>query len=86
MFCLPRIYRTKNTWDCQHDICLVTTASAMLFQAPRWVYVLCALGMFFYQTMDSLDGKQCRRTGRSSGIEELFDHGCDSLACCKFSI
>lgn len=34
-----------------------------------------------YQTMDNLDGKQARRTGTSSGLGELFDHGIDSLNC-----
>jgi len=34
---------------------------------------------FFYQLMDNLDGKQARRTGSSSALGELFDHGCDSL-------
>ena len=34
-----------------------------------------------YQTMDNIDGKQARRTGTSSGLGELFDHGIDSLNC-----
>lgn len=34
-----------------------------------------------YQTMDNADGKQARRTGTSSGLGELFDHGIDSLNC-----
>jgi len=29
--------------------------------------------------MDNLDGKQARRTGTSSPLGELFDHGCDAL-------
>eukprot|EP01133_Synstelium_polycarpum_P004279 gene4279-4995_t len=29
--------------------------------------------------MDALDGKQARRTGSSSGLGELFDHGCDAI-------
>jgi len=31
------------------------------------------------QTLDALDGKQARRTGTSSPLGELFDHGCDAL-------
>ncbi|KAI9806929.1 MAG: hypothetical protein M1833_002587 [Piccolia ochrophora] len=31
--------------------------------------------------MDNIDGKQARRTGTSSGLGELFDHGIDSLNC-----
>lgn len=29
--------------------------------------------------MDSIDGKQARRTGTSSPLGELFDHGCDAI-------
>ncbi|KYR02363.1 CDP-alcohol phosphatidyltransferase [Tieghemostelium lacteum] len=48
---------------------------------PTWLYVLCGLSLFFYQTMDNLDGKQARRTNSSSALGQLFDHGCDSLVC-----
>ena len=30
--------------------------------------------------MDALDGKQARRTGCSSPMGEIFDHGCDALS------
>lgn len=39
-----------------------------------------------YQTMDNADGKQARRTGTSSGLGELFDHGIDSLNCTLASL
>jgi len=29
--------------------------------------------------MDALDGKQARRTGNSTPLGELFDHGCDAV-------
>lgn len=48
--------------------------------APRWVYSLCALGLFIYQSLDAIDGKQARRTGSSSPLGELFDHGCDAIS------
>ncbi|KAI8533071.1 hypothetical protein RHMOL_Rhmol11G0267600 [Rhododendron molle] len=32
-------------------------------------------------TFDAVDGKQARRTFSSSPLGELFDHGCDALAC-----
>lgn len=40
--------------------------------------------MYFFrcdalQTLDNLDGKQARRTGSSSPLGLLFDHGCDAL-------
>ena len=31
--------------------------------------------------MDNLDGKQARKTGNSSPVGMLFDHGSDSLVC-----
>ena len=49
-------------------------------EAPRWVYVFSGFCVFFYQTMDALDGKQARRTGCSSPMGEIFDHGCDALS------
>jgi ethanolaminephosphotransferase len=42
-------------------------------------YYFVAFNIWIYQTMDNLDGKQARRTGSSSALGELFDHGCDSL-------
>lgn len=49
-------------------------------QAPCWVYVACAVGLFIYQSLDAIDGKQARRTNSSTPLGELFDHGCDSLS------
>ncbi|XP_005987656.1 choline/ethanolaminephosphotransferase 1b isoform X2 [Latimeria chalumnae] len=49
-------------------------------QAPLWTYLACALGLFIYQSLDAIDGKQARRTNSSSPLGELFDHGCDSLS------
>ncbi|XP_056845852.1 choline/ethanolaminephosphotransferase 2 isoform X1 [Raphanus sativus] len=48
---------------------------------PRWVHFAHGLLLFLYQTFDGLDGKQARRTNSSSPLGELFDHGCDALAC-----
>lgn len=54
------------------------------FQAPLWAYLLCAVGLFVYQSLDAIDGKQARRTNSSSPLGELFDHGCDSLSTGQF--
>ncbi|CAF1041875.1 unnamed protein product [Rotaria sordida] len=58
-------------------------------QCSRWIYFLTALGLFIYQSLDAIDGKQARRTNSQSPLGELFDHGCDSvsavfvtIACC----
>jgi len=58
-------------------------------ECSRWIYFLTAFGLFFYQSLDAIDGKQARRTNSQSPLGELFDHGCDSvsavfvtIACC----
>lgn len=46
-----------------------------------------AAALFFYQTMDCMDGKQARRLGASSPLGQLFDHGCDGLGLlCHHSV
>lgn len=37
------------------------------------------LASFTYIHLDALDGKQARRTGTSSPLGQLFDHGCDCM-------
>ncbi|KAF2754115.1 Choline/ethanolaminephosphotransferase [Pseudovirgaria hyperparasitica] len=54
--------------------------------APSWLYFSFAIGLWMYSTMDNIDGKQARRTGTSSGLGELFDHGIDSLNCTLASL
>jgi len=54
--------------------------------SPRWVYLLNAIGLFVYQSLDAIDGKQARRTGSASPLGELFDHGCDSISTVVVSI
>ncbi|TEB28151.1 cholinephosphotransferase [Coprinellus micaceus] len=46
---------------------------------PRWVYFSWGIGLFLYQTLDAIDGKQARRTGMAGPLGEMFDHGCDAL-------
>ncbi|XP_021243288.1 cholinephosphotransferase 1 isoform X4 [Numida meleagris] len=60
--------QSDNQWPGQHC------------QAPFWAYILGALGLFIYQSLDAIDGKQARRTNSCSPLGELFDHGCDSIS------
>ncbi|KAL2216275.1 sn-1,2-diacylglycerol cholinephosphotransferase [Thermoascus aurantiacus ATCC 26904] len=53
---------------------------------PSWLYYSFAFGVWMYSTLDNVDGKQARRTGTSSGLGELFDHGIDSLNCTLASL
>lgn len=46
---------------------------------PHWIYYYFSVSLWIYSTLDNIDGKQARRTGSSSPLGELFDHGCDSL-------
>ena len=50
---------------------------------PSLAYFVAAALMFVYQTLDAIDGKQARRTGSSSPLGQLFDHGCDAV-CAVF--
>lgn len=45
---------------------------------PEWLSFITFISLFVYQTMDALDGKQARRTGASSPLGQLFDHGVDA--------
>jgi ethanolaminephosphotransferase len=46
---------------------------------PDWVLLLNAYCCAAYYTLDCMDGKQARRTGTSSPLGQLFDHGVDCL-------
>jgi len=47
---------------------------------PLWVPLVSAAAVVSYCHLDCLDGKQARRTGTSSPLGQLFDHGCDALS------
>ncbi|DBA03668.1 TPA: hypothetical protein N0F65_006847 [Lagenidium giganteum] len=57
--------------------------------APRWVYAAAGVALIVYQILDVADGKQARKTGNSSPLGLLFDHGCDALnvvvSACTFA-
>lgn len=46
---------------------------------PDWVVGLAGYCSVAYYTFDCMDGKQARRTGSSSPLGQLFDHGCDCI-------
>jgi ethanolaminephosphotransferase len=48
-------------------------------EVPRWIFLWNAICILLYQTLDNMDGKQARRTGSSSPLGLLFDHGCDAV-------
>lgn len=48
--------------------------------APAWVHIFGGFAIIAYVNLDCMDGKQARRTGSSSPLGQLFDHGCDALS------
>ena len=64
-----------------NDILAVILVPDFRGNGPRWLYFSFAAGLWIYSTLDNCDGKQARRTQRSSPLGELFDHGIDSLNC-----
>ncbi|NWS42892.1 CHPT1 Cholinephosphotransferase, partial [Probosciger aterrimus] len=66
--------------NCLTALPLIAYCPSATEQAPFWAYILGALGLFIYQSLDAIDGKQARRTNSSSPLGELFDHGCDSIS------
>jgi ethanolaminephosphotransferase len=53
--------------------------AAAVAMIPAWVLIFNGLAQMVYYTLDSIDGKQARRTGSSSPLGQLFDHGMDCL-------
>lgn len=51
---------------------------------PAPCFFFAAFCIFVYSTLDAIDGKQARRTGSSSPLGQLFDHGCDSFSVSFF--
>ncbi|KAF7723078.1 hypothetical protein EC973_002362 [Apophysomyces ossiformis] len=66
-------------------ICILFNVATLFYYStelgpcPNWVYYTFGIGLFTYQSLDAIDGKQARRTGASGPLGELFDHGCDAL-------
>eukprot|EP00531_Pseudo-nitzschia_arenysensis_P013038 CAMPEP_0116140300 /NCGR_PEP_ID=MMETSP0329-20121206/13769_1 /TAXON_ID=697910 /ORGANISM="Pseudo-nitzschia arenysensis, Strain B593" /LENGTH=396 /DNA_ID=CAMNT_0003635395 /DNA_START=55 /DNA_END=1245 /DNA_ORIENTATION=- len=50
-----------------------------VFYPPRWIFLWNGIAILVYQTLDNMDGRQARRTGSSSPLGLLFDHGCDAI-------
>ena len=53
---------------------------------PSWVFAYAGFTVFFYLTMDAIDGMQARKTKSSSPLGQLFDHGCDCAITTVFSL
>jgi phosphatidylglycerophosphate synthase len=60
--------------------------SSLFADYPLILYIIAAVGVFMYQTLDALDGKQARRIKAFSPLGQLFDHGCDSFSTASMVI
>lgn len=49
------------------------------YTVPGVIFLLNGVALLLYQTLDNMDGKQARKTGSSSPLGLLFDHGCDAM-------
>lgn len=56
-------------------------AQEFLPPPPGSIFVAAAVALLLYQLLDNLDGHQARRTGTSSPLGLLMDHGCDAVNC-----
>ena len=61
------------------SILSIVYSKCLTAKIPVWLKIVNGITLFFYQTMDNLDGRQARRTSSSSPIGQFFDHGCDAL-------
>ena len=52
----------------------------LLGKVPNWFFFFQAWCYFAYRMLDEMDGKQARRTGNSSPLGLIFDHGCDAFS------
>jgi ethanolaminephosphotransferase len=57
----------------------IATTPEKQYSVPAVIFLLNGFAMLIYQTLDNMDGKQARKTGTSSPLGLLFDHGCDAL-------
>jgi len=62
-----------------HVIILYMTGGTLSGYIPPWLCFLAAFGQLAYMILDNADGKQARKTGSSSPLGLLFDHGCDAM-------
>mmetsp|Transcript_27790 Transcript_27790/g.34333 ORF Transcript_27790/g.34333 Transcript_27790/m.34333 type:complete len:421 (-) Transcript_27790:119-1381(-) len=76
----PNMVTTMGGFQCFISYCVLWYHSPNMDQVvPDWVVLLSGLCTVGYYTFDCMDGKQARRTGTSSPLGQLFDHGFDCL-------
>src|SRR6185369_1587194 len=75
--------RSANTITLLGNLCSVVAfvfcALAPITGASGLAFVLPAIALFMYLSLDNIDGAQARRTGSSSPLGEFLDHWCDAF-------
>jgi len=66
-------------WFWCPGLCEANTELNAAYTVPGAIFLLNGCAMLIYQTLDNMDGKQARKTGSSSPLGLLFDHGCDAV-------
>jgi len=63
-----------------HFTIIFLSGESLSADIPRWLCVVTGICQFLYMHFDNMDGKQARRTGSSSSLGMLYDHGLDSVS------
>ena len=85
----PNLVTTIGGCFCFASFCLSTYYNNLADSSdddsaiPTWLFFWNFFAIATYYTFDCMDGKQARRTGTSSPLGQLFDHGFDSI--CNFA-
>ena len=76
----PNMVTTFGGLHCALSYCILWYYSPNFDRVvPDWTLIVCAACTVGYYTLDCMDGKQSRRTGTSSPLGQLFDHGFDCI-------
>jgi len=63
-----------------HLMMIYYSGESLSVDVPRWLCLFTGICQFLYMHFDNMDGKQARRTGSSSSLGMLYDHGLDSVS------
>jgi len=70
-------YYCPGMYEANTDV--MDQVSPNSYSVPAVIFLFNGCAMLVYQTLDNMDGKQARKTGSSSALGLLFDHGCDAM-------
>lgn len=72
----------KKQW---RNIFFSSNLATYPFQIPGWILILESVGCVAYYVFDTFDGLQARKTGKTSPVGEILDHGGDAIGLSKFN-